>query len=118
MELAEIEKRIAEYEEEGWQIEKIKERFRKSDYHLGSPSGEVFESYYLQRNICPLCADEEEHNSGYENEDSEESEEERWCDGSLHDQKYIKDLEAAEKLYRLIQARDNIKISRLVLEGK
>jgi hypothetical protein len=99
MELAEIEKRIAEYEEK---------------------AGEIYDSYYLKFNICQLCADEEEHNSSYEEDDEERelSEEEKWCDGSFHAENWTEGLEDAEKLYKLINTRDNIKIIRLVLEGK
>jgi len=118
MGLADIEKKIKEFEDKGWVIEDLRSRgeYHESSYHLISPAGDVFDSYYLQHNMCPICMDYEERNLKYE-EDHEETEEERWCDGSLHDPEYIKALEAAEALYELIHKRDTIEICRLI-EGK
>ncbi|MBW2981252.1 hypothetical protein KY343_00085 [Candidatus Woesearchaeota archaeon] len=105
MEISEIESKIKTFEDEGWVIEDYRSsrEYHESDYHFVSPSGNIFQSYYLRINVCQLCAEEKEYNS---NED-EDSEEEFLCDGSLHDEIYTKDLEAAEELYRLIQTRDS-----------
>jgi len=104
MEISDIESKIREFENKGWIIEDFRggKDYSSSDYHLISPSGDIFKSNYLRMGLCPLCADYEEDNK----EESSEDNEEELCDGSLHDKKYLQDLEDAEELYRLIQARE------------
>lgn len=110
-ELEDIETKIKGYEKGGWIVTELKDD-AESRYHIESPTGDVFESYYLESNICQFCADDEEYNQALPDDEEDESEEEKWCDGSMHDPELMRKQEQAEKLLELVLRREEIKFSR------